>query len=154
MSTETEKPTCPKCGTDLKRIFSKKKQKFFWMCMGATETCGAFYPDADGKPVLRCIKKGEPEADMPCPSCGSPMRKIVSGGSGDFYSCSKYPKCKGTIDIAPDGSLPPSCPEDATHGPMRLIRKGRNGPFWGCRVYPECKGTRKFYSKKESEHAA
>lgn len=34
----------------------------------------------------------------PCPSCGAAMRK-VSGKNGVFLSCSKYPDCKGVLNV-------------------------------------------------------
>lgn len=33
-----------------------------------------------------------------CPQCGAPMRQR-SGKSGAFWSCSKYPDCKGTLPV-------------------------------------------------------
>ncbi len=30
----------------------------------------------------------------PCPDCGSPMR-IKAGPLGEFYSCSRFPDCRG-----------------------------------------------------------
>ena len=129
---------CPKCGDTLKRIKSKRNQKFYWVCENAEEICNAIYSDRDGAPIL--LQFGDPESDVPCPDCGSPMRKITGGKYGGYYSCTTYPQCKGTIDIMPTGNLPPLCPEDPDHGPMR-IRPGKNGKFLGCRRYPECSAT-------------
>ncbi|SQF98885.1 DNA topoisomerase III [Paucimonas lemoignei] len=36
----------------------------------------------------------------PCPICGSPTKKR-SGKNGAFLSCSKYPGCKGILNLAP-----------------------------------------------------
>ena len=33
-----------------------------------------------------------------CPQCGSPMRERT-GKSGAFWSCSRYPDCKGTLPV-------------------------------------------------------
>ncbi len=39
------------------------------------------------------------DKDAPaCPECGKPMRKRHSE-RGDFWGCSQYPKCKGTVNI-------------------------------------------------------
>ena len=131
---------CPKCGDALKRIQSKKNQKFYWVCENAEEICKAIYSDRDGEPVLLVF--GEPQDDVPCPDCGSPMRKITGG---------KLPV--GTIDIMPTGNLPPLCPEDPEHGPMR-IRPGQKGKFLGCRRYPECSATLEMNGKpgKKPQH--
>jgi len=34
----------------------------------------------------------------PCPQCGAPMRQRT-GKSGAFWSCSRYPDCKGTLPV-------------------------------------------------------
>lgn len=124
---------CPKCRNELKRVYSKKKDKYYWACQGATEECGAWYPDADGKPKLP-PKKSEPLADMPCPECTAPMQRVSGAGKSDFYSCSRYPDCKSTIDCAPNGAPAPMCPHDESHGHMRFVQ-GRNGAFWSCRAW-------------------
>jgi DNA topoisomerase-3 len=35
-----------------------------------------------------------------CTLCGSPTRRRP-GKNGDFFGCSKYPECKGIINIEP-----------------------------------------------------
>ena len=142
---------CPKCGDSLKQITSKKNGKHYWICQNAEEICKAIFSDRDGEPLL--MQFGEPEQDCPCPDCGSPMRKITGGRYGDYYSCTAYPGCKGTIDIMPSGTLPPLCPEDPDHGPMR-IRPGKKGKFLGCRRYPECSATLEMNGKpgKKPQH--
>jgi DNA topoisomerase-3 len=34
----------------------------------------------------------------PCPLCGAPMRQRT-GKSGAFWSCNRYPDCKGTLPV-------------------------------------------------------
>jgi DNA topoisomerase-3 len=51
-----------------------------------------------------------------CPQCGSPMRQRT-GKSGAFWSCSRYPDCKGTMAI-----------ESATGGKRSAPRKRRTAP--------------------------
>jgi len=34
----------------------------------------------------------------PCPLCGAPMRQRT-GKSGVFWSCTRYPDCKGTLPV-------------------------------------------------------
>jgi len=38
---------------------------------------------------------------MECPSCKAEMRKRI-GRYGQFWGCSKYPKCKTTVNIEKD----------------------------------------------------
>lgn len=41
-----------------------------------------------------------------CPRCNSAMR-LRKGGFGEFWACSRYPICKGTVNVkSPDGSAP------------------------------------------------
>jgi DNA topoisomerase-3 len=72
----------------------------------------------------------------PCPQCGSPMAER-HGRNGAFYGCTKYPLCRGSVDI-PDPDAPdcPKCGE-----PMRRKMSDR-GAFWGCSNFPACDGTR------------
>ena len=48
---------------------------------------------------LQNLLKSEPRtADCKCPECGSEMY-IRKGPFGEFYGCSKYPRCRGTASI-------------------------------------------------------
>lgn len=149
--TDEKTYPCPNCGDELKRIWSNKKQKHYFACQNAGEACGKFYSEKNGAPVVP-VKKSEPDPGVPCPDCAAPMQKITGGAHGDFYSCSKYPECKATVDLMPDGAFPPACPVDADHGPMRR-RTGKNGPFLSCRRYPECDATQELARAKKSKTA-
>lgn len=131
--TEKAEFKCPECKESLEHIYSKKKTKYYWHC----PDCETWYSEKSGKPVFERIEHGEPDENVKCPTCQAPMRKLTGVRTGDFYSCSKYPECKGAIDIAEDGSLAPLCTKDPEHGRMRKL-KGRNGVFWSCRKYPDC----------------
>ena len=53
-----------------------------------------------------------------CPKCSSPMRQIT-GSKGPFWSCTKYPGCRGTRNVdatprAPASPSPSSAPEPKT----------------------------------------
>jgi ssDNA-binding Zn-finger/Zn-ribbon topoisomerase 1 len=124
---------CPACKVALERLYSKKKSKHYWHC----PECESWFSEKNGAPMLDQVERGEPDPNVKCPDCQAPMRKISGTKSGPFHSCSRYPDCKGTVDIQDDGSLAPICTEDASHGHMRR-HKGQNGPFWGCRRYPDC----------------
>ncbi|HBP0979076.1 DNA topoisomerase III [Comamonas sp. Y6] len=56
----------------------------------------------------------------PCPQCGAPTRQRT-GKTGPFWSCSRYPDCKGTLPVESDASKP-----GASRTPRRNItsRKG------------------------------
>lgn len=151
--TDEKTYTCPNCGDELKKIWSNKKQKNYFACQNAGEVCGKFYSEKNGAPVVP-VKKSEPDPQGPaCPECGALTQKVVGAAHGDFYSCSKYPQCKATVDLMPDGTFPPACPNDPEHhGPMRR-RNGKNGPFLSCRRYPQCDATMELARAKKSKTA-
>lgn len=147
---EVRVKACPKCQHNLKRLYSKKKSKFYWFCQNATDACGAIYSeDSAGNPITRQVGR-EVIPELECPACGQGMVLVSGAKYGSFISCSKK-ECGYTIDLidqdkgpgdAPDfRNLAPVCSEDPSHGPMRR-RHGRNGSFWGCRQYPSCRSTR------------
>jgi ssDNA-binding Zn-finger/Zn-ribbon topoisomerase 1 len=136
MTEKETEYTCPKCQArgQLKRVYSRRREKWYWVCQTAESECGAWYPDDGGRPKLP-PRKSPPSADMPCPTCAAPMQR-VQASTYDFYSCSKYPACTTTIDCLPDGRPAPLCPHNEEHGHMRL-RSGVNGKFWSCRAWKE-----------------
>lgn len=74
----------------------------------------------------------EPVPGVICPDCGKGMY-LRNGSNGSFYSCMKYPKCKGTLpgpDAKPpekaDGILCPCC------------GKGMNKVAWKDSVFLAC----------------
>ena len=85
----------------------------------------------------------------PCDKCGKPMAVKV-GRYGAFLSCTGYPKCKNSRDLAGDKAADEAAPEseDAINetcekcGKLMTVRRGRNGRFLGCTGYPKCKNTR------------
>jgi hypothetical protein len=40
-----------------------------------------------------------------CPRCSSPMI-LRNGSRGQFYGCSRFPRCRGTRDYTPNNQLP------------------------------------------------
>ncbi|MBY5161779.1 type I DNA topoisomerase [Salsipaludibacter albus] len=84
-----------------------------------------------------------------CPVCGSPMERVFSGKSKQWFaSCSRWPDCDGTLPLNDDGTVgepepepepDPNvvCPED---GGLMIPREGKYGLFYGCQNYPKCKG--------------
>ncbi|MFE8071978.1 DNA topoisomerase III [Marinobacteraceae bacterium S3BR75-40.1] len=88
----------------------------------------------------RALQKDTPH----CPQCRSPMRHR-SGRYGEFWSCTRYPDCRGTRRIEDthdhaDGhdQAPVPCPH--CYAPLQR-RKGKHGWFWGCSRFPACRQT-------------
>lgn len=79
-----------------------------------------------------------PEKDL-CPECGSAMI-IKLGKNGTFFSCSRFPDCKGIrskdsskiIENKETGEHCPKC-----DGPL-IERAGKFGTFVACGNYPKC----------------
>jgi len=90
--------------------------------------------------VEKISNLGDAPKDMHCPECGGAM-VLKLGKSGTFFSCSRFPECKGAR--MKDGSLMPedkevgeACPEC---GNPLVEKVGRFGPFIACSTYPKCK---------------
>ncbi len=94
---------------------------------------------------------GEADKKFKCPVCGSPM-DIKLGRSGKFLSCSRFPKCKGSLKIDGTPFEEPKetgemCPECKTG---KLVeREGKFGKFIACSNYPKCK-----YIKEDATEVA
>ncbi len=89
------------------------------------------------------------ETDIECPECGAKMLQR-EGRYGPFLGCSRYPECKGILNLDRDGkprerSKPQvttiAC-EKCSDGKM-VLRTSRRGPFLGCSNYPKCRGTQR-----------
>jgi DNA topoisomerase-3 len=89
---------------------------------------------------------GSTQYQYPCPLCKAPLARR-KGKHGFFWSCTRYPDCKGRLQ---DKSGQPVQQSNVTlsehHCPIcqkgRLIRrksKKGKGFWWGCSAYPECK---------------
>lgn len=138
---------------DLDEIASGKKN---W-----TKIVGAFY-----KPFERTLSKKEKSIDrgnytvleaapkeVKCPDCKSSMN-IKLGKYGRFYSCSKWPECKGMMSIGGTDEdyktkaqskefLEKYKPAPKTEdGRDYLLKQGRYGEFWAHPDYPKVKDAR------------
>lgn len=130
---------CPKCGQKLQKIWSRNK--YFYGC--------ANYPECDYTTAIEAVdfKKEDYDPafdwDQSCPQCSSPMT-LRHGRFGPFLGCSRYPECKGIVNIAKKGDkiyraedLPP-CPAIGCDGHI-TARKSRFGKtFFSCSNYPDC----------------
>ncbi|MDP8257432.1 MAG: type I DNA topoisomerase [Candidatus Alcyoniella australis] len=95
------------------------------------------YPEC--RNTFSAKRKSAPEPapdDVKCPDCEAAMLIRRSRVGNKFYSCSRFPKCKGTLPIP----VQVPCPECG--GELQEKRpKGRGKRFYGCANYPECEFT-------------
>lgn len=130
---------CPKCGKKLQKIWSRSK--YFYGC--------ADYPECDYTTPIEALTFNKEDYDpnfdwdQSCPNCESPMT-LRHGRFGAFLGCSKYPDCKGIVNIPKKGDriyAPgelPSCPAVGCNGNL-TARKSRFGKtFFSCSNYPDC----------------
>ncbi len=81
-------------------------------------------------------------SEYKCPTCGAMMEYRLSKRGKRFLSCSRYPDCKGAMNVDREGKPQQleitdyKCP---VCGKPMIKRTGRFGPFLGCSGYPECK---------------
>lgn len=131
---------CPRCGEGkLQKIWSHSK--YFYGC--------SRYPECHySAPIEEVTFNKEDYAadfnwEQPCPICGSEM-KVRHGRYGAFLGCTRYPECKGIINIPKKGEIAipqedlPRCPAVGCPGQM-VARKSRFGKtFYSCSTFPEC----------------
>jgi DNA topoisomerase-1 len=130
---------CPKCGQKLQKIWSRNK--YFYGCSN--------YPTCDFTSPIEAISfdKGDYDPnfnwEQNCPTCESPMT-LRHGRFGPFLGCSRYPECKGIVNIPKKGEEIfeakdlPGCPAIGCDGHLSP-RKSRFGKtFFSCSNYPDC----------------
>lgn len=129
---------CPKCGKHLQKIWAGKG--YFYGCSS--------YPECDYKTSSEQLDfdplQHNPSFkwDQSCPKCSSEM-KVRFGPYGVFLGCTKYPECRGLINVPKAGeeALGPTqtpCPADSCSGVL-VSRKSRFGKvFYSCSEYPNC----------------
>lgn len=130
---------CPKCNHKLQKIWSRNK--YFYGCSN--------YPDCDYTAPIEALTfnkedyQSDFDWDQPCPNCGSPMT-VRHGKFGAFLGCSKYPECKGIVNIPKKGEAVynqedmPACPAIGCNGHL-TARKSRFGKtFFSCTNFPDC----------------
>jgi DNA topoisomerase-1 len=165
LAEEAPKPTgkqCPLCKSDL--VLRQGAKGAFLACTGYPKCSYSADPSAKASdlPCPKC--KGPTEeregqfgrfarclapackatidlspavAGIQCPTCAGPMRD-----RGEFYSCKRYPDCKGSLPKLDPKALAKAvkagkvCPECSK--PLQK-RKGQYGEFWGCTGYPSCR---------------
>lgn len=107
---------------------------------------------------------GKAPEDIKCPECGSPM-EIKLGRFGTFYSCSRFPECKGMLsmqgeskeDVAKRAEDPEFLKEykpapKTEDGRDYVLKKGRFGEFWAHPDYPKTKDIKSLEYTDEKKH--
>lgn len=130
---------CPKCGKKLQKIWSRSR--YFYGCSD--------YPNCDFTSPIEALNFNKADYDptfnweQPCPQCSSSMI-IRHGRFGAFLGCSRYPECKGIVNIPKKGEKVyraedlPACPAIGCDGRL-TARKSRFGKtFFSCSNYPDC----------------
>ncbi|HEV3269161.1 MAG TPA: type I DNA topoisomerase [Candidatus Rhabdochlamydia sp.] len=128
---------CPNCGHKLEKIWARNK--YFYGCSN--------YPVCDFTTPLEALNFNKEDYDpnfnwdQLCPKCGSAM-KIRYGRFGTFLGCSRYPECKGIVNIPKKDEIPaqdlPTCPALGCDGKMVQRRSRFGKPFFSCSNYPDC----------------
>lgn len=128
---------CPNCGHKLEKIWARNK--YFYGCSN--------YPTCDFTTPLEALNFNKEDYDpnfnwdQLCPKCGSAM-KIRYGRFGTFLGCSRYPECKGIVNIPKKDEIPaqdlPTCPALGCDGKMVQRRSRFGKPFFSCSNYPDC----------------
>ena len=83
------------------------------------------------------------ESEEKCPTCGSTMH-IRESRFGKYLCCSRFPKCRGKIQLdAQENKVLPEPTQETCDlcGQPMVIRTGRKGRFLACSAYPACKNT-------------
>lgn len=104
---------------------------------------------------------GDAPKDIKCPECGSKML-VKLGRFGSFYSCSKWPDCKGILSVDPAGreDLEKLVTTDQFKGIYKpapksedgkdyILKQGKYGRFWAHPDYPKVKDARRLELNEE-----
>lgn len=128
---------CTLCGHKLQKIWSRNK--YFYGCSN--------YPECKYTAPIEALNFNKDEYapgfdwDQPCPKDGSPMQ-LRFGRFGPFLGCTKYPECRGIINIPKKGEIPPedmpACPAKGCDGKMVQRRSRFGKPFFSCSTFPDC----------------
>ncbi len=130
---------CPHCKHKLQKIWSRNK--YFYGCSN--------YPICSYTAPIEALEFNKEDYDpnfnweQPCPNCNSPMT-LRHGKFGPFLGCSRYPECKGIVNIPKKGEVIiapedlPACPALGCNGRLSM-RKSRFGKtFFSCSNFPDC----------------
>ena len=119
---------CDKCGKRMKLKHSK--YGYFIACSGYPECKYVIGVELDGDKIV--IRERHKIVDgIFCSKCNNGM-VLRDGQFGPFYSCSTYPKCKGTKKV-PFGKKCPKCNNEL------FLTVFKDQPKLACMGYPNCK---------------
>lgn len=130
---------CPDCGAKLQKIWSKNK--YFYGCSG--------YPDCNFTAPIEALKFDKSnyadnfDWEQKCPQCEADM-VLRHGKYGAFLGCSKYPDCRGIVNIPKKGEtyIPaeemPDCPAIGCEGKLTARRSRFGKTFYSCTTFPDC----------------
>lgn len=120
--------TCDKCGKSMKLKHSRFG--YFIACSGYPECKNAIGVELNGEKIV--IRPQHQIIDgVFCPNCNAGMVRR-DGQFGPFYSCSKYPKCKGSRKV-PFGKKCSKCNNEL------FLTIFKDQPKLACMGYPNCK---------------
>lgn len=90
--------------------------------------------------------------NVKCPLCGADMI-LRESRYGKYLTCSKFPKCKGKINLESDNNYKfkaikttEKC--DKCKDGYMVLRKGPKNYFMGCSNFPKCRNTRQVSDKE------
>jgi len=129
---------CPLCGKHkLQKIWSRNK--YFYGCSG--------YPECKYTAPIEALSFNKEDYDpnfdwdQSCPVCKSPMQ-IRYGRFGAFLGCTRYPDCRGIVNIPKKGELSekdmPKCPAIGCDGKLTQRRSRFGKVFFSCSNFPDC----------------
>lgn len=72
------------------RRWSRSRGGWLWVC-----GCGRAFPEHTPGVAAATPLRGDIDARIQCPVCGSGMVPVRGTRNGDFWSCSRYPACTG-----------------------------------------------------------
>lgn len=78
--------SCPRS-----RRWSARLSRWIWAC-----ACGRAFPENSDGSISALPLRGDVDPRILCPDCSAPMALVCGSRNGDFYSCARYPSCRGT----------------------------------------------------------
>lgn len=130
---------CPQCDGKLQKVWFRNK--YFYGCSNYP-TCHYSAP-LEELEFDKTLYAEDFNWKQECPKCGSEM-KVRHGPYGAFLGCTRYPDCKGIVQIPkkgevaiPEGEMPP-CPAIGCPGKIAARRSRFGKVFYSCSTYPEC----------------
>lgn len=93
--------------------------------------------------------------NIKCPVCSSDMI-LRESRYGKYLSCSKFPKCKGKINVGDSNEekfkgIKTTINCGKCRDGFMVLRKGPKNYFLGCSNFPKCRNTRQISEKEYSE---